>query len=310
VSGYRKKDENSRAALTGLAGAFTGRNEIVTNPASLPEIGGERSSHPVRQPPCLVTYPITNWKRQRNPVVGAELEKRAAKLIRDYQGWIPTPPRRTKSTGFSKKAQARLLHAARNADPELLMQICLTYHESNPTGKQTKKHLKKLLERLRLNYPCEYLWVLEFQRRGIPHFHLCLTLPFDTPGLHQFIANNWNAIAEPDSGKHLWWHLRKENCIAWSEKGYLSKYLDKANQKKVPEGFEGNRMWAASAGLVPEPEKIDGLIAKAAVRSACKHHESKHRASKYSKIPRTSEKSYTLPDGAIVMRRLLLGEVK
>jgi len=153
--------------------------------------------------------------------------------------------------------------------------------------------------------------VLEFQTRGVAHFHLCLTLPFDTPGLHQCMARTWNQIAEPDSTDHLWWHLRKENCIAWSEKGYLSKYLDKANQKKVPEGFgKPGRMWGASPGLVPTPEKVDGIIEKTVVRASCKHHESKRKGSKYQKAARRSEKSFTLPNSAPVVRRMVFGEVK
>jgi len=311
MSGYRKEDDNSRAAATVLAGTFTAIYETNSNPASLPTCGGERKLTPGVPASLLVTCSISTRKGQGNPVTGLEIYPRSVKVMRPWKGWNPTPPKREALRGLSKKAQARLWFIVRNAFPELISQICLTYHESNPDGRQIKKHLKRFLKLLMEKYPCGYLWVLEFQRRGFPHFHLCLTLPFDTPGLHQFMARTWNRIAEPESEKHLIWHAHKKNFFEWSEKGYLSKYLDKANQKKAPEGFEGlGRMWGASAGLVPEPVKVEGIIEKAAVRAMFKHHESKRKGSKYCKMARTSEKCFMLPDSAIVARRLVLGEVK
>jgi len=169
---------------------------------------------------------------------------------------------------------------------------------------------------VRRAYPqVKYLWIIEFQKRGIPHFHVWLTLSAETPGLHEYLASTWHRIAEPESEFHYWWHMREENFIPWDMGSgtYLCKYLSKAYQKKIPSGFTGiGRFWGASRGMVGIPDAImaaDLPEAVAFVRTLCRHQETTLRKTKssrkYHHQARRSPCSQRLPNGAIVARQLL-----
>jgi hypothetical protein len=147
----------------------------------------------------------------------------------------------------------------------------LTYHESTPDGETVKEHLNSWLQRLRSIAPgAKYLWILEFQSRGVPHFHVWLTVPY-SEHLAVKLGAAWNRIAEPASTEHLWWHTKERvnratgkverSFMPWAMKGagYLRKYMSKEAQKCVPDGFGFvGRFWGASRGLVPAPMVIEG----------------------------------------------------
>lgn len=165
---------------------------------------------------------------------------------------------------FSPHSASRLTRTARNAMPQLVSQFCLTYHGSNPDGPIAKKHLDAWLQSLRRAAPgVGYLWILEFQTRQVPHFHVWLTVPF-SEDLWKRLGTSWNRIAEPDSPEHLWWHTAERphpstgkpqrSFMAWEMKGagYLRKYMSKLAQKCVPEGFNPGRFWGCTRDLVPE----------------------------------------------------------
>jgi len=171
---------------------------------------------------------------------------------------------------FSPKSAGRLTRVARNASPALVSQFCLTYHQANPDGVTAKKHLDAWLKVLKRAAPgVGNLWILEFQTRGVPHFHVWLTAPF-SEALWQRMGAAWNRIAEPDSQEHLWWHTRERfnrstgkverSFMNWEMNGggYLRKYMSKEAQKCVPDGFGWcGRFWGHSRGLVPEGVEID-----------------------------------------------------
>lgn len=157
---------------------------------------------------------------------------------------------------FSDKAKKRLRFSVLNSFPFLISQFCCTYHQNPPTeGKVLKKHLNIFLTRLRKNVKCKYLWILEFQKSGNPHFHIFLTVPPNN-NLHEYLAKTWNRITQ-ESEEHYRFHRHPHNFIDWDmgSGAYTTKYLDKASQKNVPEGFgKVGRFWGASRGLVPDPE--------------------------------------------------------
>lgn len=170
------------------------------------------------------------------------------------------PPVRSDISGFSDKSRRNLRFLAGNTSVKLISQFCLTYHELNPDGKTCKQHLNSWLQRVRTRFPeVHYLWVLEFQTRGVPHFHVWLNLPSDTPGLRNILAVSWNKIVEPGNETHLSFHKHKSNFIPWDmyNSSYLTKYLDKECQKKVPENFRGcGRFWGNSRNLLAIPQAI------------------------------------------------------
>jgi hypothetical protein len=169
---------------------------------------------------------------------------------------------------FSAHSASRLVQTASNAMPQLVSQFCLTYHEANPDGPTSKRHLDAWLKALkRASFGVGYLWILEFQTRGVPHFHVWLTTPY-SEDLWKRLGTAWNRIAEPDSPEHLWWHtLPRLNrstgkleraFMVWDMKGagYLRKYMSKKAQKSVPEGFKPGRFWGSTRDLVPESIKF------------------------------------------------------
>jgi hypothetical protein len=195
-------------------------------------------------------------------------------VVRDY-GPQPEPEhlrhtRRGEVAMFSPASAARLTRTARNAFPALISQFCLTYHHSTPDGPTAKKHLDSWLKVLRRAAPgVGYLWILEFQTRGAPHFHVWLTAPY-SEALWKRLGAAWNRLAEPSSSEHLWWHTEERydpstrrlqrSFMPWDMKGagYLRKYMSKEAQKCVPDGFGWcGRFWGCTRGLVPDPVEID-----------------------------------------------------
>lgn len=256
----------------------------------------------------------------------------AVKIVRTGYGQSTdtTPPERTEIQGFSDHSRRRLRFLAGNSVIPLISQFCLTYHRTTPDGRTVKRHLNAWLTRLRRRFPgVHYLWVLEFQTRGVPHFHVWLSLPHHMRGLHRELAESWHKIAEPDSPEHLAFHLHHKNFIAWDMRspGYLCKYLDKQSQKAIPDGFTGcGRFWGNSRGLLATPEKFTpadlehltpetvnhdtgevsqvpaaGLI----LRTLGKLHERKLKRSPWRSRARTSQTSYTLHTSAPAFRQLL-----
>lgn len=161
---------------------------------------------------------------------------------------------------FSDASRRRLRFNAANSSSELVSQFCLTYHNSNPSGAEVKKHLNTFLTWLRRRVPkLAYLWVLEFQTRGVPHAHLFLNISAEPGGeLQNDMARAWNRITD-ESISHLAFHENAKNFTAWDmgSASYLTKYLDKEAQKSIPLGFGWvGRFWGASRGLVGSPVQL------------------------------------------------------
>lgn len=231
--------------------------------------------------------------------------------MRNYKGDPPAGGIRSEISSFTVGSKRRLRWAASNASPPLVSQFSMTYHRASPDGYTVKRHLHAFIGALKRRVGCGYLWILEFQSRGTPHFHIWLTLPVDTPQLHYFLADAWHRIAEPESPEHLKFHSHKKNFISWEmgSGAYLCKYLDKSAQKSVPHGFVGvGRFWGGSRNLVGPPDVVDmdGVPEPLSfIRTVCKHHEKSIRWSKWKSHARRSSCSYRLPNGAQVARQLL-----
>lgn len=173
-----------------------------------------------------------------------------------------SPPERTKIFNFSHNSRRRLRFVALNAWPQLVSQFCLTYHNNYPTdGAELKKHLHRFFMNFRKKYKgFGYLWLLEFQQRGAPHFHLFL--PFiPNPELGQKLADIWlKASGQQNDAAARAFHTHEKNFITWDmgNGSYVCKYLEKSRQKDVPENFLNvGRFWGSSRGLVPMPIDVD-----------------------------------------------------
>ena len=73
---------------------------------------------------------------------------------------------------FSPASRRRLLFTARNS-PSLRVLVTLTYPEKYPLdGAVCKEHLRQMIQWCKRQGAECGIWILEFQKRGAPHFHL------------------------------------------------------------------------------------------------------------------------------------------
>ena len=159
--------------------------------------------------------------------------------------------RRGRITGLSPGAARRLLHAARNVTG-LTVALDLTYPQEFPQdGRVVKQHWKAMREwltRLRLGG----LWILEFQRRGAPHFTIFLNGPVDRAA----VAARWAAIVNSGDPRHeragtRVARIRKPYAVAV----YATKYASKQAQKEVPSEYaDVGQMWGLFGGVRPRPQ--------------------------------------------------------
>lgn len=199
---------------------------------------------------------------------------------------------------FSEKSKSRLREVCRNSGFWIRSQFCLTYHEIWPTdGLQSKRQLDAFLVFLRrhpgiayLGDSLRYLWVLEFQGRKAPHFHLFTDLiadaewpgvPFVVPIDKHELARLWVLDAQklhlPSAVTTLQFHSHEKNFFPWRmvSGSYLVKeYVEKSLQKDVPENFQNvGRFWGNSRNMKPqfyivEPENVKEPTLAGAIRRA------------------------------------------
>lgn len=156
--------------------------------------------------------------------------------------------RRSRILKFSKRSARRLRFVIRNSENLWKAFVTLTYPQNFPSnGNQTKKHLNVFLQYLRRKN-IKFTWVLEFQSRGAPHYHLIVS---DFIHKHE-LSQVWYRIVGSKDEKHL---KAGTGIEAIKSKGhlygYLSNYIKKLDQKTPPEGFENvGRFWGASRNLL------------------------------------------------------------
>jgi hypothetical protein len=218
---------------------------------------------------ALVTTPISH-RTDKQPQIHYYRRTIATKHFGTGNKDSVAPDRTaTKIQSFSNKSRSRLRFVAANASIPLISQFALTYHEHWPEdGRIVKKHLDAWLKALKRICPkVGYLWILEFQTRNAPHYHVFLSMLPD-PDTWAKLAEAWIRITG-GTDDALWWHgpKRGKTWIAWDmgTAQYLAKYLDKESQKAVPEGFESvGRFWGNSRNIKPIPleeslEELDEL---------------------------------------------------
>jgi len=238
---------------------------------------------------------------------------------------------REKIFEFSEKSKSRLRELCRNSGHWIRSQFCLTYHETWPTdGLACKSDLNAFLVLLRrhpgiayLGDSLRYLWVLEFQGRKAPHFHLFTDLiaeaewpgvpfvvPIDKVDLSRMWVLDVQRLHLPGSSSTLAFHEHEKNFFPWRmvSGSYLVKeYIEKSIQKDVPEEFQNvGRFWGNSRNMKPqfyivEPENVREPTLAGAIRRAIriitkrKDKESDQKA-KYVKDLLQSKLSETIED--------------
>lgn len=186
-------------------------------------------------------------------------------------------PIRDKIKMLSKKSLLRLIFVAQTLGDALRVMWTQTYAGHYPaTGKVVKEDINATAQRFR-RQGVNYLWFLEFQKRGAPHVHWLLEMSSLSPQMRVSLSLWWvSRIASSE------WFLEKcpqEKYVAEvlkmakfnchdkvvevithdvGARNYVAKYAAKERQKQVPKGFrEVGRFWGASRGITPDPIVID-----------------------------------------------------
>ena len=160
--------------------------------------------------------------------------------------------------GFTHQSRRRLTHLTRNTADLWTGFLTLTYPAEFPAdGREVKRHLNLFTNWLRKNHVA-YIWILEFQDRGAPHFHFLISGWLNKTE----VAERWTAIVNPlfpsEREKMLSASTRIEAVKNPDQVGaYISAYMSKLEQKIVPKEFKNvGRFWGASRTiyrLVLEP---------------------------------------------------------
>lgn len=181
---------------------------------------------------------------------------------------------RGKITSLSADSRKRLAYVASNSYAHLQSMITLTYGKYYPQdGKSVKADINAFLSTVRHFYPkVQYVWFLEFQRRGAPHVHILLHCKYNLR-VAKSLARTWTKIAlayvpmDEVEGefKKLWaFNAHKKFTRFWensrsegSLSRYAVKYATKTTQKLVPTQFgDAGKFWGASRDLVHYVDKL------------------------------------------------------
>lgn len=210
---------------------------------------------------------------QDYPIVGYVRYSQTVELVReDISGRLPNAPGAGADctiTHLSKKSLARLAFVSRETIVKFHTILTLTYPDVYPNdGKEAKKHLNRFLTWLRrVVYDLNYIWFLEFQTRGAPHYHILLSCHHNEL-LHHKIALEWSLIVSRETFRER----RKVMAVHEHAKAferirepdgaarYALKYLSRAKQKIVPEQYQNvGRFWGASKEVkksIPTPTMV------------------------------------------------------
>jgi hypothetical protein len=136
----------------------------------------------------------------------------------------------------------------RNSEDRWKVFITLTYPKEFPcNGKEAKAHLNAFLQYLRRR-KIEYTWILEFQERGAPHYHIIASDSIPKAEL----SERWFKIVGSGDEKHLRAGTQIDSIKSKGQLyGYLSNYIKKLDQKRPPKDFANvGRFWGASRNLL------------------------------------------------------------
>lgn len=180
-------------------------------------------------------------------------------------------PKRGKVKKMTTKSVSRLVLTIQSTPVKFQTILTLTYpREYEISGKTVKSDLKAILQFIiRKGYADKYLWFLEFQDRGAPHFHILLDGDGILPGWRRDLAWRWaNMVtrvpalsdnATPDQIRLYNLEVSKVFRVnadpkAWElirdddgAKRYVTKYACKQFQKTVPKLYRDvGRFWGCN----------------------------------------------------------------
>lgn len=176
---------------------------------------------------------------------------------------------------LSSGSLARLAFTAFNTPAHFPSMMTLTEPAKYSTdGRKVKQRFKNFVDWYRFNFPGQlFLWWLEFQKRGAPHFHVLTTVDLVSLGKLATIRRKskltgrktWRTHWDTWQKLEAYWRKSGGGFTAWEVinnqdggKKYAAKYATKAYQKAVPEAYRDvGRFWGhSSKGVKPEPNAL------------------------------------------------------
>ncbi len=167
---------------------------------------------------------------------------------------VPAKAKRKNVLEFTYKSRSRLAFVASNSGVIFLSMITLTYPKEFPTnGSEVKRHFRAFQKRIkrRFNSP-SYLWFLEFQARGAPHYHLLLSVPVTNADAY-WTLDCWDNIVKSGDRNHKYAGTRTEMLRKPGPGSrYAVKYAMKMRQKTCPAIYTNvGRFWGHSRDVKP-----------------------------------------------------------
>lgn len=188
---------------------------------------------------------------------------------------------------MSKKSKLLLTHIVANSEIKFSSMFTLTYGDFfiPYDGRELKRQCNVFLTSFRKRFDCEYVWFLEFTKKGRPHLHVINTV---MPNFwdREWLGQRWTRISVVDYHARLLnrnapeehrllvpidpWVIQTEaqkvNKVHTHKKcweniykadgaqRYCLKYASKEEQKLLPIGFENvGRFWGTSRLVKPIP---------------------------------------------------------
>ena len=205
------------------------------------------------------------WFNYNFPVVGLEIYRSGWRVCRTSRLKPKEIPRglRREIMELTKESLSRLAFIIANTNIQFQSIITLTYGETFPRdGQKVKADLHRFLVKFgRAFGEHSYVWFVEFQRRGAPHFHILTSLP--GPNRLELVkfAQIWVSACETcsreerekmflvHSHRSAWERIREQNGAT----RYALKYCLKQRQKVVPKDYRNvGRFWGTSRDVKPD----------------------------------------------------------
>ena len=143
--------------------------------------------------------------------------------------------------GMTNKAKGKIKLASRLFQHQVLTRkegrpyasfITLTYGLHYPSDHLSKKHLDNFIKRLKRKHPSmQYIWVIEKQQRGAPHFHILTPNYIDK----DLINKSWNGVVSKWQKQNINEGVKQQevypNVGKVFEAGkYMTKYMQKEGE--------------------------------------------------------------------------------
>lgn len=249
---------------------------------------------PERAQPARLVNAAKSPENSQLSVVGALLLRKDLVLITSggKQPRQPqTVPNKRAIEFLSWRSLRSMALRAVNTPSDWQSLLLVTYPREWPTdGRQVKQDLNRLLDAFRYRYPrLRYLWFLEFQGRGAPHFHMLTDVPVPEPRVWKKRPGHTPAQINEEQDAWLKEAWRRAIQIGGTNAHgplitgldvirevdggarYAVSYAQKPKQKQVPKAFHRvGRFWSsdqATSALAVEKVRISaGELQKAGIQ--------------------------------------------